>query len=618
MLGACAFACRPRPRTRKPPVTALFEVQRYKIEVALAASFDRIKVSAGLVLRRTPRRSAGGTLSLTLCKGFKGVRFENVRITDERRNPVRHTVEGHRIAVPDPPEVVVVHYNLVQIKASEPLPYASFAFLASKTMFHINASITRADNWYPRVKGSIYKPLPPFELLVDSPRNFEVMASGRLHGVVRKKQRKVFHWINYRGMTDRSLYVFGSSELIKKQKTYGDGFKVWMYVPRGAVEASVERIADIVHKSYRLFERRFGATGLDEYKVMAFKYGYAGLFNSMGAPMRLFTKPIKDNDIGFPSRSLVHEVSHTWWGNLLKFIAKKHYWLFEGFAKLSEIVGTREVLGLSVQKKSFGRLKLVSQALLEFAPAVLKTDTVKLRRLHVVAAYYMGALFLNLLRHVMGEKRFWAGMKDYVRTFRGRYVVTDDFRRAMQKHTRADLKSLFADYLTKPGFARYRIVMNKVVATGGIYHHTYSIENVSDKDIYAPVLVKSSLQTRTTFLKLAKGQSALIAVRTRTIDEKGLISVDPENILPVWRHGIRGGGGFLYLDPKGNPRFIWIMKDSPFARVGIKNKMTLLEVNGKKVATTSVEELNRIFFRPRETVVKVKVKELPAPVLVRY
>jgi hypothetical protein len=412
--------------------------------------------------------------------------------------------------------------------------------------------------------------------------------------------------------------VFGSSRLVKKKKALADGFTVWMYVPRDAVKASVDRIADIVHKSYRLFERRFGATGLNEYKVMAFKYGYAGLFNSMGAPMRLFTKTIKDNDIGFPSRSLVHEVSHTWWGNLLKFVAKKHYWLFEGFAKLSEIIGTREVLGLSVENKSFGRLKLVSQALLEFAPAVLKTDTVKLRRLKVVAAYYMGALFLNLLRHVMGEKRFWAGMKDYVKTFRGRYVATDDFRKVMQKHTKVNLKSLFAEYLTKPGFARYRLVMHKVVLRGKIYHFTYSIENVSDKDIYVPVLVKSSLVTKRVFLKIAKGHDALIDVRTRTLDEKELVTVDPENVLPVWRGGIRGGGGFLYFDPKKQPRFIWVMKGSPFARAGIKDKMTLLEVDGKKIVTSSVEELNRVFFQPRDTELKVRVKELPTPVVVRY
>jgi aminopeptidase N len=65
--------------------------------------------------------------------------------------------------------------------------------------------------------------------------------------------------------------------------------------------------------------------------------------------------------------------------------------------------------------------------------------------------YQKGGYVLHLLRELVGDAAFWAGISQYTTRHFGQSVTTEDFRRAMERASRRDLGPFFAEwvYLTR-------------------------------------------------------------------------------------------------------------------------------------------------------------------------
>jgi aminopeptidase N len=49
----------------------------------------------------------------------------------------------------------------------------------------------------------------------------------------------------------------------------------------------------------------------------------------------------------------------------------------------------------------------------------------------------------------LGDTAFWAGVKDYLTTFAGRVVETDDFRKSLERHTGTNLTKFFDQWYAR-------------------------------------------------------------------------------------------------------------------------------------------------------------------------
>jgi aminopeptidase N len=50
---------------------------------------------------------------------------------------------------------------------------------------------------------------------------------------------------------------------------------------------------------------------------------------------------------------------------------------------------------------------------------------------------------LHLLRQTLGERLFWAGLRDYTRSHDGAPVTSREFQQSMERSTRKDLSEFF-------------------------------------------------------------------------------------------------------------------------------------------------------------------------------
>ena len=61
--------------------------------------------------------------------------------------------------------------------------------------------------------------------------------------------------------------------------------------------------------------------------------------------------------------------------------------------------------------------------------------------------YQKGAYVLFRLRELLGDRLFWAGIRDYTRRYFGKSVTSKDFQTAMEESSGRNLSEFFAEWV---------------------------------------------------------------------------------------------------------------------------------------------------------------------------
>ena len=69
--------------------------------------------------------------------------------------------------------------------------------------------------------------------------------------------------------------------------------------------------------------------------------------------------------------------------------------------------------------------------------------------------YEKGGWVLHMLRGVVGDEKFFAGVADYYRAYRDGNALTEDFRRVLELRAGRDLGWFFRQWIYEPGFPAY-------------------------------------------------------------------------------------------------------------------------------------------------------------------
>lgn len=587
-----------------------YKLTGYDIKVYIPETFDRFKVMAGCSIENSTG-STPDTVSLILGKRSFGVKPEVTGVNNGENNALDYSWEEPNLKIEIPEKLgkmeelkLYVEYELRKDSEYYDDRYSPFAFETSDSLCHINAAITRNDNWYPKVERTLYERLPEFNLRISVPLNLEVMASGQLAGTEVKENRKIYYWENYPEITDRSLYFF-ASERIKKIKNYPDGFRIVMYLPEDTCSETLKEVTDIIYRSFKFFKSNFGEVPGNEYKIMAFPYGFSGLYRSMTAPVSLFTERIKNSDIFYPSRTIIHEVSHTWWGNKVSADTRENYWMFEGFAKYSEIIGIKAVGGPDIEDFSFSRLKLSTIPYLGKVPAIWNSGKEENRTLQRVSSYYMGATFLRMLQYASGEQKFFKAMREYTDEFSGKCINTEVFIDFMEDYLSEPEQDLLDKYLKNPGYSRYivkEIYDNDGKITG------FSVTNSGDKPILSPYTLLCNEKKESGRIFLPVNANKIVKCENKSETGNFKFTMDPLNIYPVIEENICGAGGMVYRNSEGKILFINIVDGTPLSNAGVEDGMILVDIEGESLEDMNLGELNKLLQRESGSKLEINIE----------
>jgi len=181
----------------------------------------------------------------------------------------------------------------------------------------------------------------------------------------------------------------------------------------------------------------------------------AGAPNGYAGPGLLFLAPrgIGQNPNG---KLLANQITRQWFEDLVSPATRNHLWLSNGPATYAEALWTEHASGpgalqtqmrdTTVEALTVDNVPVVQSARLEdYSPELWALTGSK------------GAAVLHMLRYVVGDEKFFAGLKAYTQQFAWKSASTDDFRKVMETIVGQDLGYFFIQWIESSGAPEFKL-----------------------------------------------------------------------------------------------------------------------------------------------------------------
>ncbi len=181
----------------------------------------------------------------------------------------------------------------------------------------------------------------------------------------------------------------------------------------------------------------------------------AGAVNGYSAPGIVFLAPGSITR-QVATRVLTNQLSRQWWGTLVSPTNRNHLWLENGPARYSELLYAEHTGGVGAAETDLKNTYV--EALTVKDPPVLQAA-----RLEDYSPEYWaltaakGAAVLNMLRSVMGDAKFKAGLHAFIDKYSWQSVNTEDFRKVMEQVAGQDLRYFFIQWLESSGSPEFKL-----------------------------------------------------------------------------------------------------------------------------------------------------------------
>ena len=326
----------------------------------------------------------------------------------------------------------------------------------------------KARNWLPTIDHPYDKATS--ELIVTAPAHYQVISNGLLieeSDLLDGTRRS--HWKQSVPIATW-LYALGVARFAVQTVDYYDGVPIQTWVYPQDRDAGFHDFAVPTKQA------------MEFYADMVGPYSYEKLANvqsnSVGGGMEAATaifygdaSVTGERDVRWRN-VIIHEVAHQWFGNAVTEYDWDDVWLSEGFATYFTLLFIEHQYG---RDEFIERLKVSRDRIRDFMLVNPDYRIVhdNLSDMGLVTSgpgtYQKGSWVLHMLRGVVGDDAFWAGIQDYYREFRNLNATTADFRRAMEEASGLDLRTFFDQWLYGGGWLEFEGGWSYDAAAGAIH-----------------------------------------------------------------------------------------------------------------------------------------------------
>lgn len=155
--------------------------------------------------------------------------------------------------------------------------------------------------------------------------------------------------------------------------------------------------------------------------------------------------------------TVAHETAHQWFGDSVTEAVWPDLWLSEGFATYFGALFFEHADGGEVFHRmlDISRRRVVTSDVAN--RPVIDRQAGDLLTLLNVNTYDKGSWVLHMLRGMLGDRQFFAGIRRYYRAHARGTATTLDLQRAMEAASGRPLEVFFDQWLRRPGFPRFHV-----------------------------------------------------------------------------------------------------------------------------------------------------------------
>ncbi|KAI3635629.1 hypothetical protein MIR68_006267 [Amoeboaphelidium protococcarum] len=149
----------------------------------------------------------------------------------------------------------------------------------------------------------------------------------------------------------------------------------------------------------------------------------------------------------------IHEMAHTYFGDLLVIRHFEHVWLKESWATYMESVWIQDHLTEDdFRYEMWINLQDYIAETESYKRPMVNRKFESSWSMFDHHTYPGGACRIHMLRKLVGEQAFWTGVRNYVAEFAGKVVETEDFRKHLEATSGLNLTQFFDQWFYSKGF----------------------------------------------------------------------------------------------------------------------------------------------------------------------
>lgn len=189
------------------------------------------------------------------------------------------------------------------------------------------------------------------------------------------------------------------------------------------------------------------ARGFGEYPFFEEKYGHAHFPWGGGMEHQTMTSVHYD---AYDEFIISHELAHQWWGDMVTCADFGHIWLNEGFATWSEAYWREMNEGPAAYREEMNQARYLGDG------TIFVEDPNNFYEIFNYYLSYQKASWVpHMLRHVLGDAAFFAGLAQYREAFAYGSATTEQFRDVMEQAGGRDLDVFFQQWIYQPSHPVY-------------------------------------------------------------------------------------------------------------------------------------------------------------------
>ena len=536
----CRFEARSVREGRREPLDALVQLHDYRIDARLGTDlYMQVKVAAIAVASHSGARAIGFEISDKL-------EMTAVRIDGEEVEFLQSRQPQGASSRADSSLVVAVLPEALRSGETRRMEFEYRGRVVSDAGSGVY-SVSDRTNWYPRIGND----LASYDLSFRYPGRLDLVATGTrvedfVDGGMRVSRFESGKPIRLAGF-NLGDYVATSREVdgfrievratkkveqrlqrpqvsvvmppttpASRRRNRSEPAVVVMTRPRVESPAGdIERVADESASAFASFLRWFGEPAMPVTVISPvpgdFGQGFPGLvYASTRSYFQRGDSPLRDLSIGsqrfYADMMRPHEISHQWWGNVVRAPLGKDAWLMEALATYSSLLWLEEQRGVGERDEVLGEFlrnlvrKSGGESVESAGPVVMgrRLRTAKLPEAYRIIVYEKGAWIIHMLRGILGDDRFFALLRALCDQRGSGAVTTESFRALAAEFVPVDyhdpsLRDFFDQWVYGTGLPRLSAEWEQA-AQGGRHHFSLRLAQGGVPE-YFPVQVAVEVHT---------------------------------------------------------------------------------------------------------------------------